>query len=1740
MANELPNLGADIVLEFQQSINNIRLFGEALEGLDAKFGSMENRINNMRASLNALNSQVSRGGGRDLRAEIERELNNLITSNGIVVSKVGNSAFKVEANTVRSVFNRVEAAINEKLAEAYRNIVIQVDPSLQVGKVPIGRDDFEEVNKAIARLVRVQLNNLVAALQKHGAGLISAQDLATIQFHIGRGTVQQIINKVKDHLKDVLLRPNFGTGAQLEFTDRDLSRIYSAIRNRVRESIQNTVEQVNSQRELSNFADNIQRLHAAVDESAREYIQNVTRGIQSISTTSMTRPLNQLSTQLRRHMAKELGTDLETFNRMFAQHQFSNADIHAAELRRQFSRLEQALNRKIGGGLNEEVKEIVKQIDSVQISYSPKLRYHLVQEINRINNQIVKKIREQIDLQFANMRAEIDSVQVAPKDINRARRVRDMGRIDYGERTVERRERSEPKPLANDPYARRDNYFNSFGLEGAIINTVRHILAGSIVGAPMMLMYQAFETFKTSQLEQLKMFSNIYAKADAESEIRAARGDTRDAAQVAAEVINKVIPFTKEASRYYAIDPDKMAQVTSIGSRLLDDSGSIKKFTDIVGQIYSIDREGDPVENIAPGLEAFMGQFDLAVGELEERVVRPLAVATNLTNATTEGIMNALMRSGSTFKAAGVTPEQAIAMVAASIKYTGLSGENIGNFYKSVLPRLQSESSLKELERIGIQVYDYSKGFPQARSAAEILEEVSDKYEQLNDADKRGVIMDLFGTYQSSKGMTTLDEFEQIKEIMDALEKFTVEDLQNLLANNNSAPIIEMQRAGVSVNMALTSILEELSPEIVSLAQGISNLAEGIRDHKEAIAGFIQFLGNALLGFATVYGVRRLGQAAGVPGAVARVETLDKVLGNNSFYSKWQREGMLQKFDDLPNIRPEVIENSRDNRRFVNEALKDTTLAPVIKNLANMSDEQIRDTRAYIQDNNLLIKDMKDLILAVEEGRDYRPKPQLTDEQRWGGSQYAANKLYNKGMLGIDENFTRQLATELQDRARFDQLSQTDNGRKVTTFLAGMDENELSRFRQHIEDLHRNSGVVIKDMDALASAVDSYTSAQQRSREEIRRTDPHLVTLGTHLDRVAASLNSASMQNGMRRFDAFLGGLSTKARGAVAAIGGLARTVAGFGAQMLLFAGIGELMSNFTSDGLYTKQEKDVARLQKSVQDINEFKNWMQQGSFAAGMQEIWGAAVGLFDALSPTKDNYTDLKELAQVGLDFTKFLNEKYGANLPTNATPLAIRDNIQNYLKQINADPDKIFSEFMNWGDESVQKNLKEAQRELAKKRAEEMTYDQLEQATIAEGVQQRLQDRIRKEREEGKYATYDLETVRKSLADEAKKIETTTMLKSLKMVADGYATDSEQYINMRKQQTEQIIRLYKEELERIGQFIRTLEQEIKDMELNGEDPKKIQEKRDDLNRWKKNQEEAESEFGAIIAERENQMKQEAFEASMSRIQRRASIAEANLARQEAINNATMDRQSKEYINASVGLAQKRIAELNTQIEQLRSAPLTADQKNQVDAQIAQLQAAVQQERVKIRDLRLSSIGIYRQDLQDRLAQMSNDYLQAKVRSGITDDDSPFLRNLRVEQYRKQVDMFNSIIADLQRQLQGNTDPESVKSIQREIRDLQRQSLQAQLGILDEMKNTGGTFNLPDNVRAMSYYEYVTRNNTHSTYTVQGGDVNVTITLPNVTDGTSVDRIRQIGRALGEGINEGKNLRLQKQANPFGYRG
>ncbi|MCY8368894.1 phage tail tape measure protein, partial [Bacillus spizizenii] len=274
-------IGADVVLEFHKSIANIQAFGEQMELLDARFGRLDQRIDAMKNSLSALSTQASKSTGSNLRKQLEQELSNIVAANGAALSSIGTAPLRIKQDTVRNLFARVDAELNRAILKQIGNINVKIDPNYNTGTIPIGKDEFDELNKEIARLVKIQVKNLVSSLRKNGGEMINKDHLSGLELDVSKETVKHILLSIKEQLKPLLLNPDVDIDGQtLKISQRDISQMVSKIKDKVKESLNFNFEGV--VKKDNKVEDEILRTTKRIDNVVENYAKSMRSGIERI------------------------------------------------------------------------------------------------------------------------------------------------------------------------------------------------------------------------------------------------------------------------------------------------------------------------------------------------------------------------------------------------------------------------------------------------------------------------------------------------------------------------------------------------------------------------------------------------------------------------------------------------------------------------------------------------------------------------------------------------------------------------------------------------------------------------------------------------------------------------------------------------------------------------------------------------------------------------------------------------------------------------------------------------------------------------------------------------------------------------------------------------------------------------------------------------------------------------------------------------------------------------------------------------------------------------------------------------------------------------------------------------------------------------------------------------------------------------------------------------------------------
>lgn len=1780
MAEELQGrgmgLGAEVILEFDKSIKNIQAFGEQLELLDARFGNIESRIDAMKSSLSSLSSQVSKATGSNLRKTLEQELNNLVLANGIVLSSIGTAPLKVRQETVRHLLSRVDAELNRAILRQIENIQIKIDPKLGTGVIPIGKDEFEALNKEIARLVKTQVKNLVDAVRQNGGNMINKDNLAGLELDISKGTVKQILLSIKEQLKPIILNPKVDVeGQALTINQKDLAQMMNKVKAQIKEALAFDFEGVLNRG--NQVDEEIYKTARKIDSLVEDYVKSMRAGMERIDPRTVEVPIRNLSRRLQKFIADDLNVSPQELERTLGSIDVGSAQGY--ELRRQFAGLERTINSKISAGTSKLMTQLKQSVREVEIEPSGNLKHYLIHEINKLNNEIVKKIRESIDRQFQHMRAEIESVNTAPRSINRSGRIRSMASMAGGGNTYNNTtiinnntggNRRDGYRQYSDPYMRRDAYFNGFGLEGAIVNTVRHILAGSIVGTPIMMMYQAIEQFKTAQMEQLKMMQNMalkeeYTKSDG----------TADWGKIDSD-IDKVRTKLHAMSNLYAIDYGQISQVAAIASRLTNDNREQQMFVDQAAKIYRLDNESDLVETIAPGLESIMAQFKLSVWHLDS-VVKAFGVATQMTKATSDEIMKAMTRSGSALHAAGVSAEDAVALNALAIQTSGQSGENIGNAMKTIAARITLPSVVDKLESYGIKVFEENDmGLKVRRSLIEILADTArvanSRY--IGEDDLMDILLGEGGGYQYPKLLSFLEgmhkagitdaqslSFWQIKKEIDSwVADPNNTELMDMLARTINSPAITWERTGVTVQNALVSVLEELSPEIQNLAQVIINMADGMEENADLFADLIGVVSNALIGFSALYGIRKMGDWGQYDAHYNNAMMEKRFFGGTTLTGR-QVYGAVDFLENhvIGGNASRTIRNRLNDRAFYRAAMQNDLLRSYFEELSNLNNDRRREIRQYVKDHVGYVDNLADLFMVMDESRGYRRQSEnLSEDEVHRRSAFTARQLTSSKTVAtvFAQEFAQELVDSLSERQRFDNLNEHD--RTVARRLASMDDGRRRDFEAFLNENYSSVGRVIEDMEGLNRAIHEYEERNRQATVQARRSSEAYRDLSRAINQVADAASGAT-KGKLQSFMDFLDTIPQRARGAGGAIMGLARNIGSFAKQLAVAVAVGDILSgNAETMGLNSLQEKIRDKKSETVGSAEAYASYEQATGWnkvLKGLGMAWNSITDAFIA-GNAKVGENDVNKFRE---GFEKWLKKEYG----TSDWEKAVKEENKRRAEEAKeqgregiyekATLSDLTNKYLDSSGELHK--LQEMEKENFIEQYKKFAIDQAEQdmrRAEAERARKAWEERMLAE---GEYDYFSFEDLKSRIEEGQKKAANEGSLKLVNALLNGIKSDSEEYMKLRLQVIQQEREIYRKEINDLRSFIKEREKELDYLEKKGKrwvrDPetgekvesaeyKKIKES---VERNKDKERRLREEFE--LKDREKQLEAQRIETEfyITNAQKGFSRAQARKQYQDTLNALVMNIDSARYIDSQIASSQQMISEMKTQLAELQAKSL-ADPDGELQDAILSLRQQIASAELEVKNLRLQRLSSWRHDFSNNMDDIEIKYLQERVNLGHgVPDDSFLARDLRIRELQERKALIDKQLAERRAELSNYSKGSSeYEQIMKDIRELMKQSLQAQLGIHQELKaQVGGTFNLPDGVRVMSQYDYMASKGTHSSITVQSGDMYVNVILPNVTDKTGSQQLYNIGYQLGQGLAQSRASQLRNQLNsgPLGYR-
>lgn len=1779
-------LQADVLLDFTQTTNNINDFVASMREFDDAFGNIDDRIRTLRNSLSSLSGDNGVLSANTLRDRIEQQVN-LALQSEVIFEKMGNKPINIKKDTLNNIYSKVNSELNAVMLQQAESIKIEIDPSYRNNAIPLGSQQMGALNKEIANLIKTQVSNMTESFKKGQSGQALSDDaLNNVALEVSKTSVRSIVASIKRQIMPIILNPTVDIQEQtLQFTDKDINRLREEIYNRIKDSLRIDLKDTDA-----NMSSSLNSIAKTIDKEVLNYTKSIKDGIQTIDPSATRVSLTDMSQRVQRMMAKSMGISLEELQTESPRLKYS--DVMGAEMQRQVSALDKVVTDKLSKGMSSISKNIKERLNEVNITDSKEvgtLQQHIIRELTKINNQIVNKVRETVDMQFQALRQSVDSVNVEPSQLKREAKLRSIANggsrqvNNYSTTNIINNQRSTDS-YAGDPYARRDNYYNGFGLEGAITNTVRHIIAGSMVGAPMMAVYSALESFKTVQEEQLKVMQNMALKDEYRTDGNTNWGKVQvDSTSLMSNV--------RGLSNFYALEYSQMAQVAAIASRLTEDKQGAQQFTDQAAKIYRLDNESDLVGTIAPGLEAIMAQFGLSVWELDN-VVKAFAVATNKTKATSDDIIKAMMRSGSALNSSGVTAEQAIALNAIMIQRSGLSGENIGNALKTVAARASMPSVVNGLAGKGIDVYKTNEmGLREKKSLIEILQDIAKiSNGQYTGGDETAkMLLDIGGGYQYSKIMPVLQDMVKdggsqlnFDKIMVDIESMTDERLATMLTKTMESPTVIMQRSGISVTNALTSILDEMSPEIIRLSRNITNLSGAVEDNADKIAAVINILVDALVGFAGLQGIKYIGSKTGYAEKKAQADLMQGYMGgtylrNNPMIAGLDEKSntgrryggvdfvathMLRKDDE-----GKKIADTMRSKQFYNLAINNSMLRGYMEELAALNDTRRRELRRYVQDFGEA-ESIADVFAIMDESRGYRRNKTQNTNDIISRADKSIEFINSKQSLEV---FSKEFAYELSDAIRMASLGD-DRTNGVATKYLNMDDSKRNNFNTYLATNVKEGGFEVTDFETLSAKMDEY---QERNKKMVRTNRD---SMDSFYDlRKSVYFVADEMENGAKKgrssFMKFLDDIPSKSRAAAGAIKTLSASFASISWQLAALAAVGDVITTLSSNALLTDSQKEIEEFRtKNNKDTDKGmkyldamdKNVFEKDFLSGSVSAFWDTGIFLLSDLYGRGFNIFTGTKSKEVATDDIFKLNtwatEKYGGS-----TIIGALANANKQAKK--ADPNARELTYQDLGKmyldetgktqkltELEQKNFLEEYKKSAVAEAEAETRRLKEQAA---------KDAWSKEaRARGELEYFTSDAINESISSDTSTIQAEQNANQLKSLINGYKSDSAEYMKIRIDAIKKEQKLYKDWITDFKEYVAMLDSGLIELENagkrykldeNGNMIKKddgtyeetseytIQKEAAESNRTRLN--DLQKEFQPKIDELELEKNKLVIDTAVASVNKEVSRISSLRNYRDTLDSLSMDTTSRNYLDSKLINAQDSIRAMKEQLAIFKDeikGQLDPDDK--ITDAITSLEQQIASAQVEVKNLRLQRLTSWKEPFNDKLEYVDIKYLQKQVALGGVSSDSPILQNLRISEYNDRLAIITSELAGRRKELSSANNEEEINQINKDIRDLTKQSLQTQISIQQELKNiSGGTFNLPDGVRALTEFDYMASKSTHSNFSIQSGDMYVNVTLPNVTSNMSSQELASIGATLGKGIAQGRNVQLRNQlsGNPYAYR-
>ncbi|MCC3380690.1 transglycosylase [Paenibacillus farraposensis] len=283
--------------------------------------------------------------------------------------------------------------------------------------------------------------------------------------------------------------------------------------------------------------------------------------------------------------------------------------------------------------------------------------------------------------------------------------------------------------------------------------------------------------------------------------------------------------------------------------RMYKDAGVVQEMVRKSTMLSTVDLVS--LEDATKSMESTFAQYGVQIKNSNDamvlggRVLDSWSKVAHDTMAPARDLGAAFERTGKIAAETGVSFDFMNGLISAGIRNTALSGENLGNMWKTVLGTIRTNKAVAEIERLGVQTKEVVNGTEQWKKAEDILLELSTKVIDKNYDLTKSYADISRGVYQYAKLAASLNAgdillgtaasigstgstMEYLKVQMDTIQRKAAQTKASLLEIFNNAGDDGLRR-----------MIKDVLDVIDQLLIGLTKVPAGVFEGTAAIGGLL-------------------------------------------------------------------------------------------------------------------------------------------------------------------------------------------------------------------------------------------------------------------------------------------------------------------------------------------------------------------------------------------------------------------------------------------------------------------------------------------------------------------------------------------------------------------------------------------------------------------------------------------------------------------------------------------------------------------------------------------------------------------------------------------------------------------------------------------------------------------------------------------------------------------------------------